>query len=245
MSAKSRTQLLVVTCVLSSLLLLNVSCFILNDPFEGTWVYVNPDTGAKETWSIEQNESQLSITVKRENNGMCEILTFDANAPQDQENVGDATGTFEGSSISFSVSFNTIRVDQTETRPQMTFNFVDASPTELSCTQESSGEFSGTWSFSGNDSEFESIWSIVQTDEQLMITRRNKFAVDGACIINTFEATVDPNDPKRATGEAFNLALSLVIDASGNLVAVSGEGAPETYNQTNSEPTALPCPEQS
>ena len=40
MSAKSCTKSLVVTCVITSLLLLNVYFFILNDPFEGTWVYV-------------------------------------------------------------------------------------------------------------------------------------------------------------------------------------------------------------
>ena len=102
----------------------------------------------------------------------------------------------------------------------------------------------GTWLLSGVEG-VEEIWSIVQApDNLLMITRRQIFEADGACVINTFEATVNDSDPRSARGEAFNLSLSPQINDAGDLTVISGGGVPSTNNMTDILAETLICPTQ-
>ncbi len=235
-------------------LLANVACppDQASGPFlEGTYVIEDMEAGIRETWSIDQTGFDLMITIKREGlfNDFCEIRSFEATVNDTEGFEGDggtATGTLDGMRVDITVSqtegFLFVSFENSDVLNfDQESNIVDDQ--NLSCPGQGTGEFVGTWRLSV-DVGVEEIWSIVQVDNQLMITRRQIFALDGACVINTFEAVVSDTDPRSASGEAFNLSLSLEINDAGELIAISGGGAPSTYSQTNTAAETLSCPTQ-
>jgi len=218
----------------------------------GTYVHEDMESGIKETWSIEREENKLFITIKTEQLGpgedLCDIQRFDAtiDVPGPVENGDTASGTLNGTPVSIELGDGDVFVifgdfvTGTKVLFDKTSDFVLGE--NLSCPGQGAGEFVGTWRLNV-DMVAEEIWSIVQTpDNRLMITRRQIFVLDNFCGIDTFEAVVSDTDPRSATGEAFNLSLSLEINEAGELIAISGGGAPSTYNQTNPVAETLSCP---
>jgi hypothetical protein len=69
---------------------------ISSNPFGGTYVNVDTNSGLKETWSIEPRAENMTVTIKREqlNGGHCEIIKFDATV--DDPVALEASGSLNG-----------------------------------------------------------------------------------------------------------------------------------------------------